>query len=172
MRSRILYPAALAFTLALALLACVQDGDPGATDPDPIVLPPDPGAEGRKTVAGIDSDSDGVRDDFQIYAYENIADTTKRKGALRLGITMQAFLDNGATLTGALAAAVRMNRAIDCLYALDTAGFAATVDDVEGKIVNTDARLRAYIKAGSWVSAGGFTVSTVADNAAACREAP
>ncbi|MDX8380534.1 MAG: hypothetical protein R8M14_00305 [Ghiorsea sp.] len=31
----------------------------------PSGLPPDPGAAGRGTLAGIDSDNDGVRDDVQ-----------------------------------------------------------------------------------------------------------
>lgn len=31
----------------------------------PVVLPPDPGEEGKKTLEGIDSDHDGIRDDLQ-----------------------------------------------------------------------------------------------------------
>lgn len=34
-------------------------------------LPPDPGPEGMKTLEGIDSDKDGVRDDVQRYIAEN-----------------------------------------------------------------------------------------------------
>src|SRR5216683_231714 len=32
-----------------------------------ITLPPDPGAAGKATLQGIDSDGDGVRDDIQRY---------------------------------------------------------------------------------------------------------
>ena len=38
----------------------------------PVVLPPDPGEAGKATLAGIDSDKDGVRDDLQreiVYMY-------------------------------------------------------------------------------------------------------
>ncbi len=44
---------------------------PPATDV-PVVLPPDPGEAGKATLAGIDSDHDGVRDDLQreiVYMY-------------------------------------------------------------------------------------------------------
>ncbi len=37
---------------------------------DGVKLPPDPGEEGKKTLAGIDSDKDGIRDDVQIAIYE------------------------------------------------------------------------------------------------------
>ncbi|MEK7175530.1 MAG: hypothetical protein AAB693_01870 [Patescibacteria group bacterium] len=37
---------------------------------DGVKLPPDPGAEGKKTLVGIDSDKDGIRDDVQIAIYE------------------------------------------------------------------------------------------------------
>ena len=44
---------------------------PPATDV-PVVLPPDPGEAGKATLAGIDSDHDGVRDDLEreiVYMY-------------------------------------------------------------------------------------------------------
>ena len=44
---------------------------PPATDV-PVVLPPDPGEAGKATLAGIDSDQDGVRDDLEreiVYMY-------------------------------------------------------------------------------------------------------
>ena len=46
-------------------------------------LPPDPGAAGKKTVLGIDSDGDGIRDDIQIAVTKLIPDDPyKRAGAL------------------------------------------------------------------------------------------
>ena len=60
------------------------------------------------------------------------------------------------------------------LFDLVTARWAALVlvDLIEGVVVNTKARTQAYIAAGAFVSGGTFSVSTVADNAASCREAP
>ncbi|MFA5991179.1 MAG: hypothetical protein WC794_02965 [Candidatus Doudnabacteria bacterium] len=40
----------------------------------PVILPPDPGEEGKKTLEGIDSDHDGIRDDLQremVFMYPN-----------------------------------------------------------------------------------------------------
>ncbi|UXY15764.1 hypothetical protein N8I74_01745 [Chitiniphilus purpureus] len=37
-----------------------------------IKVPPDPGAEGRRTLAGIDSDNDGVRDDVQRFLAKEV----------------------------------------------------------------------------------------------------
>ncbi|MDR0305198.1 MAG: hypothetical protein LBH98_10615 [Chitinispirillales bacterium] len=46
-------------------------------------LPPDPGAAGKKTVLGIDSDGDGVRDDIQIEVTKLIPnDPYARAGAM------------------------------------------------------------------------------------------
>ena len=52
-----------------------------------FVLPPDPGAEGKKTLLGIDTDGDGVRDDIQRYIYLTYPDDKK----LRLGLTYYAI---------------------------------------------------------------------------------
>ena len=46
-------------------------------------LPPDPGAAGKKTLLGIDSDNDGIRDDIQIAVTKLFPDDPyKRAGAL------------------------------------------------------------------------------------------
>jgi hypothetical protein len=48
-----------------------------------IKLPPNPGAAGKKTVLGIDSDGDGVRDDIQIEVTKLIPnDPYARAGAM------------------------------------------------------------------------------------------
>ncbi|TJZ66378.1 carbohydrate-binding protein [Chitiniphilus eburneus] len=46
---------------------------PGNTDTiNGIKVPPDPGAAGRKTLAGIDADQDGVRDDVQRFLAQEV----------------------------------------------------------------------------------------------------
>ncbi|TJZ61006.1 carbohydrate-binding protein, partial [Chitiniphilus eburneus] len=46
---------------------------PGNTDTiNGIQVPPDPGAAGRKTLAGIDADNDGVRDDVQRFLAQEV----------------------------------------------------------------------------------------------------
>ncbi|MBA3353457.1 MAG: hypothetical protein H0U23_13755 [Blastocatellia bacterium] len=46
-------------------------------------LPPDPGPEGLKTIEGIDSDKDGVRDDVQRFIAENYGHSERAVRALR-----------------------------------------------------------------------------------------
>ncbi len=46
-------------------------------------MPPDPGPEGTKTIEGIDSDKDGVRDDVQRYIAENYGHSERAVMALR-----------------------------------------------------------------------------------------
>lgn len=142
------------------------------------ILPADPGDSGKVTVAGIDADSDGVRDDVQIFIHEAWNDSTReydsayRAAATMLATSLQNFLASGTDASHALAAAAVLNKSIDCAYSLDPVGFGDLVDLIEGVVVNTKARTQAYIAAGAFVSGGTFSVSTVADNAASCREAP
>jgi len=46
------------------------------------LLPPDPGAAGMATLAGIDSDNDGVRDDIQRYIWLTYAGSEKTRAGL------------------------------------------------------------------------------------------
>lgn len=54
-----------------SLILSTRGIPPPATDV-PVTLPPDPGEAGKKTLAGIDSNNDGVRDDLEreiVYMY-------------------------------------------------------------------------------------------------------
>jgi head-tail adaptor len=44
---------------------------------------PDPGEEGKKTLLGIDSDKDGVRDDVQIWINQQYSKSSNINNALR-----------------------------------------------------------------------------------------
>lgn len=165
----------LVLPAACALLLGCSAGE-RETEPPPEppakVLPPDPGPAGKVTVGGIDSDGDGVRDDVQIFIDSTWSDSAARAACTFLSKALQAFLVSGTDKPAALAAAASLNKAIDCLYSVDPDDFGALVDPVEALVVNTESRTRAYAKTGALISGGSFSVSTVADNAAACREAP
>jgi len=45
-------------------------------------LPPDPGAAGKLTLSGIDSDNDGVRDDVQRWIVMTYPNSQKTRAAL------------------------------------------------------------------------------------------
>ncbi len=49
----------------------------------PVVLPPDPGVAGKATIAGIDSDGDGVRDDVQRLIIFSAPDSARHREALK-----------------------------------------------------------------------------------------
>jgi len=48
-------------------------------------LPPDPGEAGKATLAGVDSDNDGVRDDIQRWIVLSTPDSQKMREALIQG---------------------------------------------------------------------------------------
>jgi hypothetical protein len=61
-------------------------------------LPPNPGIAGKKTILGIDSDGDGVRDDIQIAVTKLIPDDPYKRAALMCYFAMEnelwkAYLD-------------------------------------------------------------------------------
>ena len=63
-------------------------------------FPPDPGQEGRKTLEGIDSDHDGLRDDVQRWIYAHYPnDEFKRKALRQFAIQYQAVMKVTEPLT-------------------------------------------------------------------------
>jgi hypothetical protein len=164
---------AMSLVTSLGISACVQvPEEQGVVTPPIVKFPPDPGTSGTTTVAGIDADGNGLRDDVQILIENQYAGTAERAAATQLAKSMQTLLAVSADKTQSLAAAGALNRAIDCLYSLGATSFGDRVDVIEGAVVNTEARARAYAKAGTHLSGGTFSVSTVGDNAAACEVAP
>ena len=68
-----------------------------AVSVDSSKLPPDPGEGGKQTLAGIDSDKDGVRDDVQrwiVMSYPSSADELLRKALGDFAVSMQAMIIN------------------------------------------------------------------------------
>lgn len=51
-----------------------------------VPLPPDPGDAGKTTLAGIDSDNDGIRDDVQRYIVFTIPSSEKHREALKMEV--------------------------------------------------------------------------------------
>jgi len=173
MKQNNLLPLLCISLLALGLTSCVVE-EPLDPEPEPQIenLPPNPGNAGLTTVAGVDSDRDGIRDDVQIHIHTTYNNVATRAAATQLTKAFQTMMISGGTKTAALTAGESMNRAIDCLYSLDASSFGNIVDEIEGVVVNTEDRARAYAKAGSFLSGGSFQVSSIADNSVNCVEAP
>jgi len=120
--------------------ASTPDDDTGAN------LPPDPGKEGKKTLLGIDTDGDGVRDDIQRYIYFTYPDDKK----LRLALTyyakeFQGVLKDANDREAAYEHAKNMVRHGDCLWYLKDEEAIDICNALRAKILNTRERSMAYI---------------------------
>lgn len=124
-----------------------NDPPPG-TDPNPeSTLPPDPGEAGKTTLAGIDSDGDGIRDDIQRYIALTYPNSHKTRAALR----QFTLAVNKATLEtlneeSALRNVETMHRAIECLWYLQSEDSIKMSDSLLAEYLNTPERSQAYLE--------------------------
>jgi hypothetical protein len=116
---------------------------------DPSLEVSDPGEEGRKTLLGIDSDNDGLRDDIQRYLNEKYADSPN----IRLALEQYAktYKDVFSTLENKKANIEATNKtldAIDCLFGIiNSDQVSITRKEVKRRITNTQERFLADKKA-------------------------
>ena len=113
-------------------------------------LPPDPGKAGKATLAGIDSDNDGVRDDIQRYIVLNNLDSAKIRAALtRYAKAMQdEILSVEKGKSASIDATYTGNRAQECIWF--TLGSIESGEDyrisLEKEMLNTPDRIATYKK--------------------------
>jgi len=88
-----------------------------------VNLPPDPGAEADKTVAGIDANNNGIRDDVELAIFKEYPDSAKTRAvllqyALALQMEMTLPILNKETTT----ASVEDNesRALKCIWSISS----------------------------------------------------
>ncbi|MEN7982545.1 MAG: hypothetical protein ABFQ65_03800 [Nanoarchaeota archaeon] len=135
-------------------------GDSGSGNGDTVSLPPDPGEEGKRTLEGIDSDGDGVRDDVQIAIYHRYPDDEMKRAALTQSTkASQAALiaGNAGDENAAHEAAAMDDKAMDCVDEI-----IGNFDDdsfLEDKIFNTDDRFEAYLKYNEALSGQIFSMN-------------
>lgn len=124
----------------------VTDTDSGDTVDD-SGLPPDPGETGKATLAGIDSDGDGVRDDVQRYIALTYPDSEKVRTALtQYAISLQNALIDADDKEKSIQHAEESDRAGSCLwYVLGSLDERIKVrNNLILVMLNTDERNRAY----------------------------
>lgn len=99
-------------------------------------LPPDPGAEADKTVAGVDANKNGIRDDVELAIFKEYPNSAKTRAvllqyALMLQMQMTMPLVNKETVT----ASVEDNesRALNCIWSISSR------KDMDRFIAETDA---------------------------------
>jgi hypothetical protein len=109
-------------------------------------LPPDPGEAGKATLLGVDSDSDGVRDDIQRYIYFTYPNDEKIRTALtQISIEYQGLLSQASDHDAAFNHATRMARHGECLFFIQGETSLETRAALKAEILNTRERSIAYI---------------------------
>jgi len=120
-------------------------------------LPPDPGPAGKKTLEGIDSDHDGVRDDVQRWIAMSYPNSQKTRAVLSQSTkTMQQFLLNAADPIVSYKTAGRMSKDIRCLGYILPAEFATVDSEHEAVFLNTHQRSKAWLQADKHLSGHMF----------------
>lgn len=114
-------------------------------------LPPDPGAAGKLTLAGIDSDNDGVRDDVQRWIVMTYPNSQKTRAGLRqLAQDYQRFILGAASPTQIYDAARLMDNTQACLeYIGDGYSFGGLL---KAQMLNTYARSKVFLQADRYLS--------------------
>jgi hypothetical protein len=139
------------------------------------VLPPDPGAAGMATIAGIDSDHDGVRDDVQRFVILSYPSSQRLQSALlQLTVAFQSWTAVPVK-DGDLAymAAEGSNKAISCVYAVATPETAYdAINEVKLQVLNTDARQDAFYATDALLGGAVFTSDPNGSSGATCAFDP
>jgi hypothetical protein len=117
-------------------------------DVDPLPLPPDPGEAGKQTLAGIDSDNDGVRDDVQRYLGLTYPESTSTRSVLtQHAAAIQKYMDGQSPAR--LAELIGVITAARCVvFAIGADSASTAVSALESVATNTSERLKAYLA--SW----------------------
>jgi hypothetical protein len=141
-------------------------------------LPPDPGAPGRQTLQGIDSDHDGVRDDLQRLIHLTYPGAATTIAALeQTAKTLQSALVDAGSHAPAVDHATQMVRNFECLAAIRPGDADAVSKRLLAATLNTEERGLAYLRyndqlggeafplkdPADWRTSCGFPVSTTAD---------
>jgi hypothetical protein len=142
-----LYIAVAIVTLALIIFSCESKGE-GSSN-----LPSDPRSEGKKTLEGIDSNNDGVRDDLEIAIYEYASKPEEE--SLRRAMRQNAKAKQLAIIAGYTKDPQKVKEAENAM-ARSVACAVREMSDkyknwnfftyMEGKATNTPERVEAYMR--------------------------
>jgi len=126
-------------------------------------LPPDPGAAGKATLAGIDSDNDGVRDDVQRWIALTYPNSQKIRAALTQRTkTMQLVLLDASSSVQSLKHAKELIRDTDCLEFVSPNTYYEEAIELKAILLNNYVRSKAWLQANAHLSGNVFT--SLSDN--------
>jgi hypothetical protein len=140
------------------------------TSPQPCTLdanglPPDPGSLGEQTLAGIDCNHNGVRDDVERLIASFDISTSSKMTLEKEAINIQGFI-LGTPTEGSVISSTLESIIIDrCFRYQAGSHYQSLTNTVEFAMLNTSARLEAFFKSGDQA----FTTVGLPDGAAACQ---
>lgn len=105
-------------------------------------LPPDPGAAGKASLSGVDSNNNGIRDDVEIYIDVNFGSSMKLKEGLnQFALSMQKGIIAN-TVQESMLAGNSLSRAMECLNYI--APDSTAWKSIQGQAINTPERFAAW----------------------------
>ncbi len=130
--------------LLLILLSCEKVPEIPSNIPESILEVPDPGPENNKTLAGIDSDKDGIRDDVQRWINAHYHKKPNLQKALKqFARSRQIELLSAHDKEKSIKATHKVVHDIDCIYYLipQTKNARKVSQNVTAIILNTSKRI-------------------------------
>jgi hypothetical protein len=132
-------------------------------------LPPDPGEAGKQTLAGVDSDHDGIRDDLQRYIALTYSSSPVTMDALRQTTkVVQGVVLDSASTNSSINHATDLARALECLEAIRPADAATVHETLISQALNTEARGLAFLASNDRLGGTVFPLASVNGRAASC----
>ena len=154
-------------TIFILLFACTKTSP--KTSIGDVILPPDPSETGKATLVGVDSDSDGVRDDIQRYIALTYPDKPEIQKALRqFAKASQDYILHGDDPIKAREAALKEDKAIECLHSRDSENASVIFRKIHAEFLNTKERILANDKVDSLLS--GQVFPSAKDRAKSCND--
>lgn len=145
-------------TLPLLALLSACGGSDSTNPTDPSIA----------TVAGVDADADGVRDDVETYIDQTAADVPTRNALRQFARAAQASMLDASNASLSATHATERFRAIECLMARRPADYPTLFTDLRARILNTALRTTAYLQADGQVAALVPSLQPADQWAAAC----
>lgn len=140
-----------------------------------FALPPDPGAAGEATLAGIDANGNGIRDDVERWIYQTYPDSEKlRQALIQEYYPLQNMIINGdAQDRDAVYDDMNeLGRAGECLHYVHPDKPHTISAALKAEIINSGARTEAYFQSSRMLGGGTFSIRHPNEWKESCRFDP
>lgn len=131
--------------------------------------------EGKATLAGIDANNDGVRDDVAAYIAQSHPNSAKERAALtQYAKVMQSALLDANDKALSIQHMEETSKALECMSytAGSVEGAIAMKGDLRSLVLNTDDRNRAYFAFNDKLGGGVFSATPDSQISATCTVNP